>query len=702
MGKKVAILGNPNSGKSSVFNRLTGLSAKVGNFPGITVDKKAGTIKLSNGESVELIDFPGVYSLHPNAKDEFIVTSILSNPKDPDYPDLILYVADITHLEKQLLLFTQVVDLGLPVVMILTMKDLAKKDNLIFDLDALRSQWQIPILLINARTQESTPAIIVEIEKTLHNPELLISPQYKLSYSEQRITNDLNNIVTTHSSYQSLLNAHYFDKLDHLSSEQKEKIKSVNIRYGFNSLASQISETMQRYDVFTPLIRKAASVGTFKISKLSEKTDNILTHKIWGLIIFFTVNFFIFQAMFSLAAYPMEWIEFGFSKFGEIIKNIGLPATISSFISDGILAGLGGILVFLPQIALLFFLLTILEDFGYMARAVYMFDGLLQKFGLNGRSLVSLIAGGACAIPAIMSTRSISNQKERLITTLVTPFISCSARIPVYTILVAFVVSNSYKLGPFNAQGLLFMGLYLLGIATALIASYVLKKIIKSEERSFLMIELPDYKTPDIKVAFQTAWSKSKSFLLEAGKVILIISLVLWLLSSYGPSAKMKAITDEVNSLKLEQSLSDLAAENLMASKKLEASYAGIIGKWMEPLIKPLGFDWKIGIALLTSFAAREVFVGTMSTIYSLGSSEDYDSLQKKLSAEINQDTGQPRFTLAVSVSLLLFYVFAMQCMSTMAVVYRETGGWKWPIIQFVFMCGLAYLASFIAFQLLK
>lgn len=702
MGKKVAILGNPNSGKSSVFNRLTGLSTKVGNFPGITVDKKVGTIRLSGGEVVEIIDFPGVYSLHPNAKDEFIVTSILSNPEDEDYPDLILYVADITHLEKQLLLFTQVVDLGLPIVMVLTMKDLAQKDNLTFDLEALRSEWHIPILSVNARTQENTPDIISAIEKMLGHPQLHTSPQYKLSYTEQSIANDLNTTVATNSSYQSLLVAHYFDRLEHLSPNQKDKIKSITISHGFNSLASQISETMQRYDGFIPLIRKAASAGTYKISKLSEQADVVLTHKIWGLIIFFAVNFFIFQAMFSLAAYPMEWIEYGFNKIGALIKNIGLPDTISSFISDGILAGLGGILVFLPQIALLFFLLTILEDFGYMARAVYMFDGLLQKFGLNGRSLVSLIAGGACAIPAIMSTRSISNQKERLITTLVTPFISCSARIPVYTILVAFVVSNSYKIGPFNGQGLLFMCLYLLGIATALIAAFILKKIIKSDERSFLMIELPDYKTPDIKVALHTAWSRSKSFMLEAGKVILVISLVLWVLSSYGPSAKMKAISAEVDIIKKEQSLSDLSAENLLASKKLEASYAGIIGKWMEPLIKPLGFDWKIGIALLTSFAAREVFVGTMSTIYSLGSTEDYDSLQKKLSAEINQETGQPRFTLAVAVSLLLFYVFAMQCMSTMAVVYRETGGWKWPIIQFVFMCGLAYLASFTAYQLLK
>ena len=355
MRKKVAILGNPNSGKSSVFNRLTGLSTKVGNFPGITVDKKAGTIRLSGGEVVEIIDFPGVYSLHPNAKDEFIVTSILSNPKDQDYPDLILYVADITHLEKQLLLFTQVVDLGLPIVMVLTMKDLAQKDNLTFDLEALRSAWQIPILSVNARTQESTPDIISAIEKMLGHPQLHTSPQYKLSYTEQSIANDLNTTVATNSSYQSLLVAHYFDRLEHLSSHQKDKIRSVNISHGFNSLASQISETMQRYDGFIPLIRKAASAGTYKISKLSEKADVVLTHKIWGLIIFFAVNFFIFQAMFSLAAYPMEWIEFGFSKIGGLIKNIGLPDTITSFISDGILAGLGGILVFLPQIALLFF-----------------------------------------------------------------------------------------------------------------------------------------------------------------------------------------------------------------------------------------------------------------------------------------------------------------------------------------------------------
>lgn len=700
--RKIAILGNPNSGKSSVFNRLTGLSAKVGNFPGVTVEKKLGSVKLPSGQYVEIIDFPGVYSLHPNSKDEFIVTSILANPEDSHYPDLVLYVADIMHLEKQLLLFSQLVDLGLPIIMVLTMKDLAEKDNLTIDLDVLKSAWNIPIFAINARTQEGMVGILHEIDQQLIKPVISPQQQYKLSYEEQNAVNDLNEIITSNNVYQTLLVAHYYKQLNHLAPGQADKIKKVISKQGFNSIAFQIRETMQRYDVFTSIVRNAASAGTYKVSKWSEKADEILTNRWLGLIIFFVVNFFIFQAMFTWAAYPMQWIESAFGWIGDQVKQTISSPGWSSFISDGILAGLGGILVFIPQIAILFFLITILEDFGYMARAVYMFDRLLQKFGLNGKSLVSLIAGGACAIPAIMSTRTISNQKERLITTLVTPFISCSARIPVYTILVGFVVASTHRIGPFNTQGLLFMGLYLLGIVTALLAGWILKQIIKSDERSFLMIELPDYKMPDFKVALQTAFSKTSSFVVEAGKVILIISLVLWVLSSYGPRSKMEASRQAVEQLKLDQNLNDQETADLLANKKLEASYAGTIGKWMEPLIKPLGFDWKIGIALFTSFAAREVFVGTMSTLYSLGTTEDYATIQQRLAAEKDPKTAQPRFTMPVAVSLLLFYVFAMQCMSTMAVVRRETGGWKWPIIQFIFMCSLAYLASFIAFQLLS
>lgn len=700
--KKIAILGNPNSGKSSVFNRLTGLSAKVGNFPGVTVEKKVGLIRLPSGQQIQIIDFPGVYSLHPNSKDEFIVTSILTNPEDSHYPDLVLYVADVMHLEKQLLLFSQLVDLGLPMIMVLTMKDLAEKDNLKIDLGILKSAWNFPIHTINARNQEGIPPILEEIDRQLVQPVISPQQQYKLSYQEQSVVNDLNEIIQSNNVYQSLLVAHYNKQLSHLTPLQNDQIVSLTAKHGFNSIAFQIRETMQRYDGFTDIVRKSASAGTFKVSRLTEKADDVLTHRWWGLIIFFIVNFFIFQAMFTWATYPQDWIESGFGFLGDQVKQLISSPAWSSFISDGILAGLSGIVVFIPQIAILFFLITILEDFGYMARAVYMFDRLLQKFGLNGKSLVSLIAGGACAIPAIMSTRTISNHKERLITTLVTPFISCSARIPVYTILVGFVVAATHRIGPFNTQGLLFMALYLLGIITALLAGWVLKKILKSDERSFLMIELPDYKVPDFKVALQTAFSKTSSFVLEAGKIILIISLVLWVLSSYGPKSKMEASHVLVEKIKQEQNLTDEAAADLLANKKLEASYAGTIGKWMEPLIRPLGFDWKIGIALFTSFAAREVFVGTMSTLYSLGTTEDFKSIQQRLAAEKDPVTNKPRFTMPVAVSLLLFYVFAMQCMSTMAIVRRETGTWKWPIIQFIFMCGLAYLSSLIAYQLLS
>jgi ferrous iron transport protein B len=418
-------------------------------------------------------------------------------------------------------------------------------------------------------------------------------------------------------------------------------------------------------------------------------------------VIFVALMLFLFQALFAWSGWPMDGIEWFFATLGEGIRDYLPAGWLADLAVDGIIAGLGGVLVFVPQIALLFFFITILEEVGYMARAAYLFDSLMQKFGLNGRSVVALISGHACAIPAIMSTRTIANWKERLLTILVTPLTSCSARIPVYVILISFAVPDDSFLG-FGYQGLAFAGLYFLGIASAMFSALIFKLILKTEERSFLMLEMPDYRSPVWRNVGITVWQKVKTFIVEAGKIILLISIVLWGLSSYGPPAKMAEAEASAAIIVQENGLSGDDAADVYAGEKLEASYAGHIGKFIEPVIRPLGYDWKIGIALFTSFAAREVFVGTMATIYSVGSAGDDElRIRDRMAEEINPVTGEPVYNQATAWSLLVFYVFAMMCMSTLAVTKRETGGWKWPIIQFTFMTTLAYVSAMAVYQVL-
>ncbi len=435
----------------------------------------------------------------------------------------------------------------------------------------------------------------------------------------------------------------------------------------------------------------------------TDKIDSIITHRFFGPMIFFAIMFFVFQSIYAWSAAPMDWIDQFFAFSGSTVRDLLPAAWYTDLIVDGLIAGLGGILIFIPQITILFLLISILEETGYMSRAVFMFDGIMQKFGLNGRSIVSLVSSGACAIPAIMATRTISSWKERLNTMMVAPLISCSARIPVYAVLVGFVVPDNTVLGIFNAQGLVFMGLYLLGIIGSLAAALVFKKVLKvNNENSFLMIELPQYKPPIWKNAFLNVKEKVTTFIVEAGRVILLISVVLWFLASYGPTKAMDTATQEASIYIESNNLSEQSAEDYLAGKKIEASYAGHLGKFIEPAIRPLGFDWKIGIALLTSFAAREVFVGTMATIYSVGSADDEATVSERMASEINPATGAKVYTTATSLSLLIFYVFAMQCMSTLAVVKRETKSWKWPIIQFFYMGAMAYLGSLFVYQIMS
>ena len=702
--RSIALLGNPNAGKSSIFNQLTGLRQKVANFPGVTVDKKVGTITVEGAISkqFELVDFPGTYSLYPTTSDEKVVAAILSNCQDENFPDAIIYVADATNLEKHLLLLTQLKDLNLPVIFVLNMIDLSQKLGIFYDLQKLSEDFAVPVVPVSGKFGINIDLLRAEIGKL--NFGLLSEPKkpfYTLSNSEMAVSRVVTEVTKVQSTYQALLIAHHFEWLPFLNKTQREAITTVVEREKFRDLPFQIEETMKRYDKFQVLLKKAIVRQSDDLHPITAKIDRVLTHRFFGPVIFFMTMFLVFQSIFTLAQYPMDWIDQGVAFLAETVKS-NLPDNwFSSLLADGLIAGLGGIVVFIPQIAILFFLLTLLEETGYMARVVFMFDHLMQKFGLNGRSLIAMVSGGACAIPAIMSTRTIENRKERLITILVTPLISCSARIPVFAVLVAFVVPSDLFWFGFKAQGWIFTGLYLLGIVSALFLAFLLKIFIPSKEPSSLMMELPEYRLPILRNAAIMVREKVMTFVVEAGKVILAISLVLWLLSSFGPSGSLQNAETAALVKAENMQLSAVDTDDLIASYKIEASFAGQMGKWIEPVIKPLGFDWKIGIALITSFAAREVFVGTMATIYSIGSAGDnQDSLHLKMQNELWPD-GTKIYSVATSVSLLVFYVFAMQCMSTMAVVKRETGSWKWAIFQFFVMGTMAYLSSFLVFNLL-
>lgn len=697
----IALLGNPNCGKSTVFNQLTGLRQKIGNFPGVTVDKKLGKLPLENGQTATLIDLPGTYNLYPTSQDERVVLNILANSASEFYPDAILYIADVTQLEKHFLLCSQVQDLGIPMVLALNMADAAAEQNMRYDTSAIEKAFGIPTIAISGRLGDNFAALKQALNKLLATPFQPAKPFYQFSEIEQKISKAIQAKEQLNNSFQALLWAQNADHLTFLTDEKRRSLNQIKKANSFNPLANQVREVMQRFDRFTPMLKKAIQrTETNKIT-LTEKIDDIVTHRIWGPLIFFVLMLITFQAIYAWSSYPMDMIEAGFASLTETINGIMPDTWYRSLLTDGIIAGLGGILIFIPQIAILFLLISILEEVGYMARAVFMFDNLMQRFGMNGRSIVALVSSGACAIPAVMSTRTISNWKERLITILVAPFISCSARIPVYTVLIGFVVPSATIWGIFNQQGLAFMGLYIVSILAALGSAWVFKKILKTEERSFLMLELPEYRKPVFKNVLLTVYEKVKAFVIEAGKVIFVISIILWVLASYGPSNQMEMAEQEAITLATQNNLGADETADLIAGKQIEASYAGHLGKFIEPAIQPLGYDWKIGIALITSFAAREVFIGTMATIYSIGSAaEEEGTIRDRMAKEINPVTGKPTYNFATSLSLLVFYIFAMMCMSTLAVVKRETGGWKWPIIQFLFMTGLAYLGAFVVYQI--
>jgi ferrous iron transport protein B len=697
---KIALTGKPNSGKSSLFNHLTGLNQKIGNFPGVTVDKRIGFCQLDGSTQAEIIDLPGIYSLYPRTLDEKVVTEIFSDQKNKLYPDKVVLIADATNLKNCLLLLTQLMDLKIPTIVALNMMDLAAKSGLSIDVKKLSASLDMPVVMINARNGHG----MYELKNKLAAPLKASSKSVFQMEAEIRTVvakiKDHFHLATDYEAYHFLQQT---ENLIFLSPSERDYIKATAKEHQFFPHKYQGAETIMRYGFIQELLNKAIVKPSHKDWKrVSHGIDSVLTHKVFGYVIFFAVLFLIFQSIFAWAQIPMDFIDTSFAQLSNLLSRELPEGPFFELLSQGIVPGIGGIVIFIPQIAILFAFIAILEETGYMARVVFLMDKFMRQFGLNGKSVVPLMSGMACAIPAIMATRTIDNWKDRLITIFVTPFMSCSARLPVFTILVALIIPDTKLFGFFNYQGLVLMGLYLLGFFAAIFSALALKFIIKTTERSFLIMELPTYRMPKWSNVGYTIVEKTKTFVFEAGKVILAVSVILWVLASYGPIDEMNSAKKIVNEETAILNLSEGEIQNRIAAYKLEHSYAGKLGKTIEPLIKPLGFDWKIGIALVSSFAAREVFVSTIATIYSIGRTDDQPTVKQRLRQEINPETGGPRYTPPVGMSLLVFYTFAMQCMSTLAVVKRETKGWKWPLIQLAYMTGLAYVSALFVFQVMS
>ncbi len=696
----VALLGNPNSGKSSLFNQLTGLRQKIGNFPGVTVDKKVGFCRLSGSMDIEILDLPGTYSIYSNSLDEQVVLEVLANPQNPDYPDLAVVVADASNLKRNMLLFEQISDLGVPSILALNMLDVAEESGISINSGKLSKILGIPVVELNARV-----GIGIEgLKHTIFNQLQHKKTHINLPSFDKKTENVFEEVKTKfgiENKYLALQYAAQAQKLMFLGENQQKELEEIVKKHNFNADKFQSTETIERYRDISGTLTEVIIEEGVKKETISEKIDHILLHKIWGYLIFLGILFLIFQSVFTIAEAPMDLIDQGVAMLNDFLKSNLPDNQLVSLLTDGLIAGIGGVLIFIPQIAFLFAFISILEESGYMARVVVLMDKLIRKFGMSGKSVVPLISSMACAVPAIMSARTIGSWKDRLITIMVTPLMSCSARLPIYTILIALVVPNAKALGFFNLQGVALMGLYLLGFLSALLAGWIMKFMLKSSETSYFIMELPTYKKPRWKQVGFTILEKVKTFVFEAGKVIVAISIVLWVLASYGPGDQIERAEKVV--IEQNPTLEQSHLDSKIASVRLENSYAGHFGKFIEPAIRPLGYDWKIGIALITSFAAREVFVGTVSTIYSIGEdAENETTIKVRLRNEVNAETGKPTFSVATSFSLLIFYVFAMMCMSTLAVVYRETKGWKWPIIQLVYMSVLAYVSALVVYQILS
>ena len=694
---KIALIGNPNTGKTSVFNQLTGLNQQVGNYPGITVERKAGSCKLSPTVKGQILDLPGTYSLNASSMDENVVIELLLNRNDKDYPDVAVVVTDVENLKRNLLLFTQIKDLEIPTILVVNMADRMDKKGITLDIPYLENHLKTRIALVSSRKGQGIAHLKNLI---LAYKALPTAPCLNASSIDPDYFNNLRKAFPNQLLYKLWLVITQDVNFGMVDRKEMQGTSFTKTKPELKRL--QQKETIKRYQFINDVLKVGQTIDASSANDLRARLDRVLTHKIFGYVIFLAILMLIFQSIFSWSEIPMNFIDEQFASLSAYIAT-HLPAgRLNDLVAQGIVPGIGGVVIFIPQIAFLFLFISILEESGYMSRVVFLMDKIMKRFGLSGKSVVPLISGTACAIPAIMSARNIENWRERLITILVTPFVTCSARLPVYTILISLIIPNEYVLGIFNLQGLTLMLLYLLGFSAAILSAWTLNKILLIKHKTFFVAEMPNYKLPLFKNVALTVIEKTKAFVFGAGKIILALSVIIWFLGSHGPGNDFKNANEIVAQQWGDRKIAPERLDDAVAAYQLEHSYIGIAGKTIEPVIRPLGYDWKVGIAIVSSFAAREVFVGTLATIYNIGNTDDEATIRQRMAADVNTKTGEKVFNFATGASLLLFYAFAMQCISTLAITKKETNSWKWPLIQLFGMSAFAYVVSLIAYQFLK
>jgi ferrous iron transport protein B len=703
--KCYAVVGNPNSGKTTLFNALTGLRQKVGNYPGVTVEKKSGQFIGQHGEKIELLDLPGSYSLNSHAPDECVTRDVLLGLRsDTPRPDRILCVMDASHLERNLYFITQVLELGLPTIIALNMIDLAQSQGIVIDVQKLSQELDVPVIACQANHQETVLPLKLALSRAEINrsswAQKLPSPWMRAidgvaavwAHAEEK-TSQRDPLLRMKSL---LLLASPDAEIESLSKEMRAG-SALGIALAQRSMLDRELPLWRevlvsaRYDRITELCQAAQGRSSIASDAMTHHLDEVLTHPLWGWFGFLGIMGLMFLSIFVIAAYPMSWIEATFGFLGNLVREMIPQGDLRNLISDGIIAGIGGVVTFLPQILVLFFFIGLLEDTGYMARAAFLMDRVMSKVGLHGKSFIPLLSSYACAIPGIMATRTIENAKDRLVTILVAPLMSCSARLPVYALMIAALFPKGTT--SIWIQGAIMMGLYLFGTFAALGFAWLFKKTILQGETPVFLMELPPYRCPAFKHVFLQMIQRAEMFLKRAGTVILGISVLLWFLASFPKKPSSDARNGNTPSQNtIASATSDKAAQ-------LEYSYAGHFGHFIEPVIAPLGFDWKIGIGLVAAQAAREVFISTLAIIYHVENDEEHpDSLSTTLIQE-KRPNGTLVYTPLTCLSILVFFVLSMQCISTLAVVRRETNSLRWPLFQFCYMTGAAYLASLLIYQ---